>query len=198
MTTRSTIRSADSAKRFSKTISPASSVIWVRKNLSEHLKTGVRCRRILDVVTRKNCPYQLAGEREIWNSLELIGERFPRATKLEWEYVTIPWIVLSESPPDWIKNIPQICELAEKAAAQLKQRPPTALNPQDPTRPRLRILSAMITRGTSFEYVWNNIIAHTHAAAVKLGYRCEIERWREFVCDIHVLNTSNETEQRKA
>jgi hypothetical protein len=134
-------------------------------NLSEHLKTGVRCRRALDVVSRKNCPSKLAGEREIWmDSLELVGERFPNATKLELEFVTIPWIVLSESPPGWIKNIPQICELTEKVATPLKQRLPTGLNPQDPTKPHLRILGGMITRGTSFEHVWNNIIAHTHAA----------------------------------
>jgi|HubBroStandDraft_4_1064222.scaffolds.fasta_scaffold180184_2 hypothetical protein len=51
-------------------------------------------------------------------------------------------------------------------------------------------------RGTSLEQTWNNIIAQTHAAAVKLGYRGDIKRWRELVCDNDTLNARSEIEIR--
>jgi hypothetical protein len=52
-----------------------------------------------------------------------------KTTKRELEFVTIARVVLSKPSAYVAKNVPEICELAEKAAAPLKQH---SLTNQDP------------------------------------------------------------------
>jgi hypothetical protein len=132
------------------------------------------------------------------DSNEPAGQEVPGTMRKELEFVTNAEIVPSESLPAWARNIPEICKLAEKAVAQLKQHQLTKQDPHGPTNPPPRIAGGMTMTGTSFEQIWNNVTAQTHGEAVKLSYRGDLGRWRVLVCDIYVLAAGIELRSGKS
>jgi hypothetical protein len=103
--------------------------------------------------------------------------------KEEWESFTTAQIVLSTPLPSWVLHVPEICRLAKEAKTRLLEYALPSQGAQEEARPPLPSAGDTIVQETSLEQLWRDITVQTHAQAVKLGYRGDLERWREFIRD---------------
>jgi hypothetical protein len=124
---------------------------------------------------RRHCSdLSLVSESDLF---EQVHDLFDLITKEERECIT------STPLPSWFLHIPEICALAKEAETRLLQHALANQGAREAVGPARRTTDGAIVQETSLEQLWRDITAQTHAQAVKLGYRGDVERWREFIRD---------------